>query len=128
VTSQPAGESPAAGNEEQVIDTPPESEWGESMPEQYDADAFPELTIAPRLEAPRCACAHGCDKQLSMEVAEMTASRVGSPRCAQCYPGKEWDSALHRRFGYTGMKINGRSISPAEADEIAAAARRRTAA
>lgn len=126
--SPPASEPPAAPPEEQVMDTSPESECGKSEPEQYDAEAFPELSIAPRVDTPKCACAHGCDKQLSKEVAEMTSSRVGSPRCAQCYPGKDWDSALHRQFDRTGMKINGRLISPTEADVMAATARRRTAA
>jgi len=63
-----------------------------------------------------CSCPHGCEKEISEQVARVTLERVGAKRCASCYP---WTPGFsipsHQGLKSMGLGINYAGLTGDEA-------------
>ena len=50
-----------------------------------------------------CACPCGCQGEITPEVAEITKQKIGTPRCAVCYPGRQFDVGRHKDLANLGI-------------------------
>ena len=50
-----------------------------------------------------CGCPCGCQAEITPEVAEITKQKIGTARCAVCYPGRQFDVGRHKDLKTLGI-------------------------
>jgi len=66
-------------------------------PKTFDDVDFDEPSLVV------CGCPCGCQAEISPEVAEVTKQKIGTARCAICYPGRRFDVARHKDLANLGI-------------------------
>lgn len=61
----------------------------------FDAPEFPITEPDPIV----CACPCGCQLELEKRVAVTGIERIGTARCAECYPARRFDAKRHNDVG-----------------------------
>lgn len=69
-------------------------------PSTTNGDPFELGDLAePEQDSPAlivCLCPCSCQKEITAEVAEKTQAQLGTPRCAECFPGRRFSASKHK--------------------------------
>jgi len=74
----------------------------EPEPKAFE-DEIPDFDEQPSSSLIVCACPCGCQGEITPEVAEVTKQKIGTPRCAVCYPGRQFDVGRHKDLANLGI-------------------------